>query len=250
MTTPTPRITDDKKMDLLHLSYFDDEPVEIFVPRVPERREETEDATVPRICVTSTIKGCIASHPTILDHLSRFIDQNADPYQEHFNKHMLLEHNKLGLLLRIYHLAPDSQSVVDSKTVHETYHVRDALETGEQWILEPCKPERVSYLFIESVEVIPNTDDWKPNYTIYENEDELGAVMPYPDFAFMDLQTPYLDKWMGNGFSKDEAARFISITNLSLAAFEAYVSCKIKDEAAAKAEFDAATAKLTQMKEE
>lgn len=217
MKTLTSRMTDDSKMNLLHLSYFDDALVDVFVPRIPERREANEDQTTPRICTAPTLKGCIASHPTILDHLTRYIDQDADPYQEHYHKHVLLEHSKIGLLLRVYHMAPLGQSVLTSQTVHMDHHVSDALETGEHWITAPCRPHRISYLLIEGVEVIPETNDWKPIFTEYETEDDLGVHISYPDFHEVSMKFPWTQKLLNKGLSTRDALQVVQEANILLA---------------------------------
>lgn len=222
MTTSTTRITDDKKINLLHVSPFNSEPVKTVIPRA----SKTPKSKVPHICAYSDLQGFITANPALIDYLESNTDQSADPNQELYRKQVLLEHNKSGVLFRVYHLEADAFSVIDSNTVYEVYKISDAIKTGEQWITEPCNPKFVTFLLIEGIEFVPEFNEWRLKSTRYGNENDLGEVMTYSTFEYVSQQVPYLNKWIGDGFSKNGVTEFLNLSKLLLSGREAYLSYK------------------------
>lgn len=119
------KLTDTVK--LYHLS-FDRLGDEVFYPRVPNERAQFEDGTIPRICVSTSIRGCLKG-------------LGIDGTHHHVFLYTPVEYK--GKKIKDHIFKP---------TVDE---VPDVVETREKWITCPVK---MKYLGI--VDVIPHRSCW------------------------------------------------------------------------------------------
>lgn len=99
-------------------------PVEEFTPRIPQMTYETENRTIPRICVTTNLQKAFQASPQMGNILRAFLDNGMHPviYVYRFYK-------------KDYKHAYLSPSEIKK-------HVMDAEQNEEYWLTK--KPERVS----------------------------------------------------------------------------------------------------------
>lgn len=89
-----------------------------LTPRIPESTTCAEDRKIPRVCVASTIIGCLKA---------------INPF--------------MGQPIYVYAIIPDpGMCVVESSKLK--WLVPDSVHTREQWILTPVKVERLGQLSV------------------------------------------------------------------------------------------------------
>lgn len=209
MTTLTTLTNTDTKLNLLHLSYFNYDPVDVFYPRIPTSRANDEDATVKRICTAPTLEGCLSAHPNLLYYAHGYMHSaTADPFEHMARLHALLEHGLSGILLRVYHFEVDKEKVYTDDTLMTFDFVPDAHVTGEHWILEECMPTKVSYMLLSGLNETEEKDRCTPVYTLFETLEEIGTFMPYDDFYSTASKHPNANELLNKTFSKAEALSF------------------------------------------
>ena len=92
-------------MPYLHVSF---DPVKEFIPRIPEMRLPNEDDKIKRICVSDTVKHCLAALPTVEDIIDACARYNYYP------------------VLHVYNLTPQEDSVITTKELKRKELVPDA----------------------------------------------------------------------------------------------------------------------------
>lgn len=212
MNTLTVSPNTDNKIKLFHVSFFSNEPVEVFSPRIPVHRASSEDTTVNRICAAPTLEGCIAAHPLLAYYAHGYMEtEYADPYEQMCRMHMLLEHGEAGILLRVYHLEVDKSLTCDDDTLKEFGYVPDAHQTGEHWILEECVPEKVTYMLLKDFKEDAVTGKLVPNYLLFDTLEEMGigTTVPYDEFHSAIYRQPNPNELMVKKFAREEALSFI-----------------------------------------
>lgn len=119
-------------MKFYHLTLDLDSPNDkVFVPRIPNESIVAfgEDLTIPRICVSSTIEGCLSSAPWGGSSLEDIMFSNGN-----------------SQLIKVYEfestdIAPGN--LISPKELYQSDKVRDAEITNEHWVinqdLRPCK---------------------------------------------------------------------------------------------------------------
>lgn len=115
-------------MKLYHATRFLDI-INEFTPRIPENRFHGEDEEIPRICLASTIEGCLTAAPFGGSRLGENIDLP----------------NGSSRLIRIYEFDTGSiskENIIKPDYLYQKDIVRDAEITGEHWITIPIKPTR------------------------------------------------------------------------------------------------------------
>lgn len=127
-------------MTLFHVS-LEDEKIEKFVPRVPEIRAFLEDGEIPRICLSTSIDGCLSAVSWGGCKLHNVVESSAKIRVYEFNDEDIINGNLIG-----------------SIELYQSGKVVDADETGEVWVINqeliPCK----SYL-IEIVDYEADQED-------------------------------------------------------------------------------------------
>ena len=118
----------------------------VFTPRIPEYKFDFEDKTTKRVCVSSTIEGCLSALPS-----KECIEENGSGYIKLFQ----IDLEALGL----------SEEVLDDVFLYENGLLDDSLVTNEHWITAPFKvPEenqticKLSFIESTSRKVIPYKD--------------------------------------------------------------------------------------------
>lgn len=115
------------RMPLFHASF---DLVKEFKPRIPVHTGMVgEDRTIPRVCVAPTIEGCLEGMPLVGEVAWRM--------------------HEIGMpeILHVYELS--SQNVMSNVQVRQ--YVPDAKTTGEMWILDTPKIEKVNHYKICNV---------------------------------------------------------------------------------------------------
>ena len=116
----------------------------LIYPRIPENTLSTEDKTIPRICTSKFIDGCLTgigvSHLG-LNGLKKLIDQRNEP--EVVNPYNLL----LPFTILEFNVDKYSPDVWLPGKVSK-YGVDDAFHSGDIWITQPVKPCEVSHKWL------------------------------------------------------------------------------------------------------
>lgn len=112
-------------MKLYHLSFDLDQPkVKTFTPRIPPGALEDEDRSIPRVCLSRDVLGCVNA-------LSAFertdIDKNWDEDARNYK----------AILYSIDTDEIHPSALIDSFALYERGLVADALITQEHWCLTP-----------------------------------------------------------------------------------------------------------------
>lgn len=112
-------------MKLYHLSFDLDQPlIKTFTPRIPAGALEDEDKSIPRICLSRNVLGCVNA----LTAFKRAdIDKNWDDKSEAFK----------AILYTIDIDAIPSSALIGSLELYERGLVADAIITQEYWCLSP-----------------------------------------------------------------------------------------------------------------
>lgn len=123
-----------------HLSYKDLGRTCIFKPRIPSNRHSVEDDTTSRICVCSTIEGCLLAVEGV-KNIREY--RNCSYYAHDYEP------------FSVYELTGKAYSPTPAE-------VGDVQLTGELWLLKPTKGQRVGYInmnllvYHSEVEILTN----------------------------------------------------------------------------------------------
>lgn len=152
--------------------------IEVFVPRIPVYRAKDEDAVQKRVCVSTTIEGCVKAAPHFWYQAYEYVNADYyDPYTHMEKLTTLLDHDgKVGYLLKIYEFDLVENELVQPKILKANEWVPDALKTNEHWITKSTKPSRSYFILIEESKLENNEPVIR--YTKYEHN-ELGRTESY-----------------------------------------------------------------------
>lgn len=161
-----------------HVSMEHEQEIEEFIPRIPKHRIENENDTHERICVSTTIKGCIKAAPSIWYYMyqSQFMECFS-PYDDMDKLTTLLDHDEqVGYLVKVYEFDLKEDEVIHSHILKKKGWVPDANKTDEHWITKQVKPNRSYYLLLQN----PKEKNGEPLFetTKYEKH-ELGNTENY-----------------------------------------------------------------------
>lgn len=123
---------------------------EEVVPSVPFNRLPLEDATQTRICVSSSLDGCVTSigiTDLALNSLCRIMKQQKNP-----NRRTLFEALKFPFTVMEFEAECDSEGYWPTEKVSD--YVPDAVFTNESWFIKPMRPCRVSYLWLTGGKIV------------------------------------------------------------------------------------------------
>lgn len=140
-------------MKLFHLDKDTENIIQRFIPRIPDAdcRMEGEDSIVSRICVSTSIDGCLSAVPWQCS-IEYFADEE--------------------LPVRVYEFEITDESILDYKYLYENGLVNDANITKEHWILESIVPTKIYDIIMEecwyeTVGIIPYAHINEKNYFDY-----------------------------------------------------------------------------------
>lgn len=127
-------------MKLYHLSFDLDQPkVKTFIPRIPPGALEDEDRSIPRVCLSRDVLGCVNA-------LSAFertdIDKNWDEDAKNYK----------AILYSIDTDEIHPSALIDSFALYERGLVADALITQEHWCLTPITMQGTPVRLFQSSE--------------------------------------------------------------------------------------------------
>lgn len=151
---------------ILYHATMDLDIIEEFTPRIPSDRFEGEEDSTPRICVSSSIEGCLTAAPFGGSKL-------------HENLYLPSNSNRL---VRIYEFNTESieeNNIIKPEHLYQNDIVRDAEITGEHWITVPIKPSK-TYL----IKLTKFYDDYCEDNVAYKyvnkyESGELEDITPY-----------------------------------------------------------------------
>lgn len=130
--------------------------IEEFIPRVPESRMIGENASIPRICLSKTIEGCINATPWGYSQISY-----RSPYE----------------VFRLYSFDETKipiNNILDTRAIYNCGYVDDVIFTKEVWIMnQNLIPDSISYFKIVqfediNVDIVPFKHK-KNNYSFNES---------------------------------------------------------------------------------
>lgn len=121
-------------MKLYHIS-LDWNKDDYFEPRIPSFRMGGEDGTVPRICLSTTVEGCLTAIPGGGKELFHLLENVKS-----IVKVFVFDTDKMNL---------KEGDLLDSETLYEEYNVHDAPHTKEFWSLVPLVASESHFVFIE-----------------------------------------------------------------------------------------------------
>lgn len=104
-------------MTLFHVS-LENEIIEKFTPRVPDKRAYLEDGSTPRICLSTSIDGCLSAVVWGGCKLHSVVESSTKIRVYEFNDEDILQGNLIG-----------------SIELYQSGKVVDADETGEVWVI-------------------------------------------------------------------------------------------------------------------
>ena len=129
-------------MILYHVCFAEFSEGDIFSPRVPDIRGAHEDNTTPRICLSSSISGCISAVPWGgLDFESIFIE-TSNGYRSY--------------PIKVYEFDTEDIHEGNLITPNELYEqdlVRDALINEEYWVInQNLTPRKIYFIGVDNFE--------------------------------------------------------------------------------------------------
>lgn len=184
------------KQTYLHVSrYKKGVPViEEFIPRVPESRSLAENSQWERICVSTTLEGCLKGHPDVLYELIyQYQESYQCPEDDMERVEYLLERGETGKLYRIYHFDVDGSDVVTPDELLENGWVHDADKSQEHWLMKTVKPDRISYVFVRGADETESGIRFDMT-----EENDLSSFGAFVNFADMY----YVGEMMGESLAK------------------------------------------------
>lgn len=120
-------------------------PNELIKPCIPRNRLEGENDTIPRICVSRTLDGCLtAIGPAAigLDALRKALSGiNQDTGPEHRTR--IIEQLTFPYTILLFDIPDDAPYLV--KTARVAEYVADAWWTQECWLTKDCQPACISH---------------------------------------------------------------------------------------------------------
>lgn len=118
-----------------------DAETKLFTPRVPENRCEGEDDTIPRICFSNNVLGCIKAIP--------------DSYDGVYNRVRLQKEKGIPALFSVYSVDEEKLSKDIIRTPEQLQHlIPDALQNSEYWIINTnLELPLYSYIWIKDIQL-------------------------------------------------------------------------------------------------
>ena len=166
-------------MKFYHVSRDLSRNLETFMPRIPKDRLYQEDDSIPRICVSTSIQGCISA--ALWGGIALKESLQEVPCPNNFN----LE-EPFGVYLRVYEFEYVGNYYTD-QALFESGLVHDAKMTHEHWLLEPCVPSKVYDILLY---------DWNEfiyDALTYDDEQRIGDGEEYDDVWDGDIWTEIYD---------------------------------------------------------
>lgn len=157
-------------MYVYHLTPYTNKASRDLKLRVPKQRIDGEEATLPRICVSKSLDGCLTSigpHNICIPFLQDMLEDGG------LQQGVGLDKLKFPFILHTFkvRLIDFVQSrILDTPRVAK--HVPDAKLSGECWIVKPIEPESVrivwlrdSWMYMGDLEL----GDELCDYLVFEN---------------------------------------------------------------------------------
>ena len=160
-------------MILYHVCFAEFSEGDIFSPRVPDIRGAHEDNIIPRICLSSSISGCISAVPWGgLDFESTFIETSKG-YRSY--------------PIKVYEFDTEDiheGNLITPKELYEKDWVRDALINDEYWIInQNLKPRKTYFIGVADYEEIPHDCISYENLSKVNELEEQNIDYDYDDFT-------------------------------------------------------------------
>lgn len=154
-----------------HISMELYEITETFVPKIPNHTMEEEDDVNPRVCLSTSIEGCLSSVPwggiNLCDNGEMYLGFSDDDETIYF---------------RVYEfeIPMDEQYLVHPQELWEDGRVPDATYKEEYWLLRPIQPINTYVVALH---------DW---------QEEVRDLLSYEDVECLNNGAHYDDVWNGD----------------------------------------------------
>lgn len=162
-------------MKFYHIELATEKIIQKFIPRIPNEILENEDITTPRICVSTSLEGCL----------------NAVPWGR-----LNFDYIPMCQPIRVYEF--DENDYISSLELFSSNKVEDAMLTGECWLLQESVPIN-SYIIINvegDMETINLDNSSKKTYTYF-------SKLRYKMCHFSDFSKNFSLKNIKHSFSKE-----------------------------------------------
>lgn len=148
-----------------------------FFPRIPYITREDEDTNLNRVCVADSFNGTFTAIPNGAGNLDTYLEESS-----YYFKVFVIDTKKLGI-----------KNIMTSEELYKKDYVRDAMITGEHWILEDFTVPDEDIFYIRLNNWTEEPEDIYP-YEIYKlsetDEYEGDYVEAYYDTYQDDV--PYM----------------------------------------------------------
>ena len=153
-----------------HVSLELDYIISLFEPRVPVSIMEHEDEVTPRICISSSIDGCLSAVPWGGANLWEYMEMNL--YEECEDE---------NIYVRVYEFEIDANNsyLISPEKLWESDLVRDAICNREYWYIGELIPNDTYVIAIS---------DWHT---------DTQDVLSYEDELAIQSGADYEDVWSG-----------------------------------------------------
>lgn len=213
-----------EKLHLFHISNDIRNTISIFEPVIPNHRMPNEDSSIPRICVSTSVEGCIKGHPYALMYTNVAHENYLNELDIMEKEHYLLEHGLSGVLCKVYHFEVDKEIVKTDLELIEEGLVPDAKQSQEHWIMDTVSPTKVEYVLIKKTNVLfdlQTMDILSEEYDChYFTEETIGKVIEksayFNHIDYLLEKFPKEEIW-SHKFSQEE---IVNLTNYINQTFE------------------------------
>lgn len=126
-------------MKMYHISTDIFKDIKEFVPRIPERKMNNEDSSIPRVCISDSIENCL-NGLLYLNNYRRFVCRDSETNFDIFSD------GECYRVFKVYEFDIDSSvSIKTPEYIYSNNLVPDALFNNEYWSTDTIIPNK-SYL--------------------------------------------------------------------------------------------------------
>lgn len=142
------------------------DPIEEFIPRIPINRFIGEDETTPRVCLSSSISGCLTAAPFGGSKLTENI------YLSNGSNRLIRVYEFDATLIR-------EENIIGPEYLYKNDIVRDAEITGEHWVTVAIKPTNSYIMKLTRYSDDYGDDNIEYKYIKMFEDGEIEDISPY-----------------------------------------------------------------------
>lgn len=131
-------------MVLYHVSKITDKKIEKFVPRIPKERLPKENSTIKRICMSSSLEGCLSAVPWGQDAVDAIDEYGTMLYRVH-----------------LFKIDKNDKNLITPQQLKENKYVPDAMTNQEYWYMQEIVPDEVFIINVRDCTYVRNSKIFK-----------------------------------------------------------------------------------------